>query len=86
VLSSQILERATRRVLETTASVARSIARPGNGLPPDFAGLVAALSLGGPRAGTLFVLCDAPLATRLAAQMLGLAPGDLERQPSRVPA
>jgi chemotaxis protein CheX len=70
-ISRQVVEDAARDVLQTTASAEVLGATHPEGQSENVCGLIATLSLTGPRGGTLVVSCDQAVAGRLAAGMLG---------------
>ncbi|HLK10315.1 MAG TPA: chemotaxis protein CheX [Candidatus Binatia bacterium] len=71
-MSLEIMEEAAREVLETTAGLSVLSARRPRGPEERFDGLVATISLVGTRGGTLVLYCHRPLASGMAAAMLGL--------------
>jgi chemotaxis protein CheX len=70
-ISRQVVEDAARDVLQTSASAEVLGATHPEGQSENVSGLIAMLSLTGPRGGTLVVSCDKAVAGRLAAGMLG---------------
>ncbi len=71
-MSIEIMEEAAREVLETTAGLTVLAARRPAGPEERFDGLVATIALGGTCGGTLVLYCHRPVASTMAAAMLGL--------------
>ena len=72
----ELIQKAAREVLETTAGA--NVVRGGSCAPPDrqFAGVMATISLSGERGGTLVIFCDRNLAGSVTNAMLGMNGGD----------
>jgi CheY-specific phosphatase CheX len=80
IFSHDVVERAARTVLETSAAVTVVSATHSNHADGAFSELIATLSLVGKTGGTLVVYCTKQQAVRLAAGMLGDADTEPETE------
>jgi CheY-specific phosphatase CheX len=70
-MSPEMIGQSAREVLEITAGAQILGVAPG-AEPGDVDGLIATITLGGPKGGTLVLFFERDLAARLASAMLGL--------------
>lgn len=79
MITNQVIERAVREVLETTAMAPVNRVHPGGGIDADYSGIVAMLGLGGGgNAGTLLLFCQWAVASSLAARMMGMGADEID--------
>lgn len=82
-ISHQVVEDSAREVLKTSACAEVVGATHPEGQSEKVSGLIATLSLTGPRGGTLVVYCGPAAAGRLAAGMMGTNGQELDDETVR---